>query len=144
MKLSRFCSCWALFKQQNWFECPWGGAHVEGGVKGIREESWVCMPPVQAGEGLAWAGEGQFSRGYSHMQVSFVAGCEVTPARCLLPSGNKYSADQVGCGDDGQLDSSMAEVLARSVRQEGKEQGNRVLTRERPLQMLGLRLERKG
>lgn len=67
------------------------------------------------------------------MPVSgFVAGCEVTPARCLLVSlCNKYSADQVGCGDDGQLDSSMAEVLARSVRQEGKEQGNRVLTRER-------------
>ena len=60
------------------------------------------------------------------MQVSgFVAGCELTPARCLLVSlYNRYSADQGGCGDDGQLDPSMAEVLARSVRQEGKEQGN--------------------
>lgn len=39
----------------------------------------------------------------------------------LVSLCSRYSADQGGCGDDGQLDPSMAEVLARSVRQEGKE-----------------------
>ena len=42
----------------------------------------------------------------------------------LVSLCSRCSADQGGCGDDGQLDPSMAEVLARSVRQEGKEQGN--------------------